>query len=295
FVSTDGSCLGTAGNTESLTIIVRQEAVFDAFVKAWIDFDGNDQFDSDEVILDNFQVFNQAGFQFIDVDYTVPADAVNGLTYLRVRYESNQLSSATGSSSEGEVEDYACLILGAVPVELVRFNGYKEESDVQLEWETATEIDNRGFEVQRSANGIDFETIGWVDGRGTTLENVSYDFRDEKPSTGVNYYRLKQIDFDEAFEYSPVISVEFEEALPGTISVFPNPSTGLFNFRLPINESTDEMEIRISDMTGRVVWTITQDFVQAGTVDLSELPAGVYTMDVITGQTQFTDLISKLK
>lgn len=296
FLTMNGDCLGTAGTQQSLEIIVKQEAVFDAFVKAWIDFDGSGTFDEGtEVILENQVVYNQAGFQTILVNYTIPNDAVVGPTFVRVRYESNQMNSAVGVSSEGEVEDYRCLILGAVPVELVRFTGYKDDAAVQLEWETATEVDNKGFEVQRSQNGVDYQVIGWVDGRGTTLETVQYQFRDEEPKTGVNYYRLKQIDFDEAFEYSPVISVEFAEALPGTISVYPNPSTGLVNYRLPIDESANDMEIRISDMTGRVVLTVRQDFMPQGTIDLSALPAGMYTLDVITGQSQFTDLISKLK
>jgi hypothetical protein len=94
-----------------------------------------------------------------------------------------------------------------VPVELTSFSSINEKNDVILNWITATETNNQGFEVQRKTNG-EYDRIGFVEGHGTTTELQNYTFRDKDVNAGSYYYRLKQVDYDGTFEYSGEIAVE---------------------------------------------------------------------------------------
>jgi hypothetical protein len=91
-----------------------------------------------------------------------------------------------------------------LPVELIQFSALKQTDGVLLNWTTASEINNDYFDIERSINGIDFEQIGRLAGSGTTSEIRKYSFTDRETRSS-SYYRLKQVDFDGAFEFSPFI------------------------------------------------------------------------------------------
>lgn len=104
----------------------------------------------------------------------------------------------------GEMCDYAANIL---PVTLAYIDAKIEQSTVVIKWETALEVNNAGFEVQRSSDGRIFETITWVEGVGSTSQSQYYEAKDTDYASGFNYYRLRQIDFDGGVEYSPTVAV----------------------------------------------------------------------------------------
>ena len=111
----------------------------------------------------------------------------------------------------------------AVPVELTSFTGSSVDGNVTLNWSTATEINNRAFEIERRKENSAFVLIGFVEGNGTTTEKQEYTFIDKNITTGKYYYRLKQLDFDGTFEYSNEIEVD---AAPVSFSLeqnYPNP------------------------------------------------------------------------
>lgn len=141
-----------------------------------------------------------------------------------------------------------------VPVELLYFTGEAQEEDVLLEWETASEINNSHFEVERSTNGLEFIQIGIVEGSGTTIEQQYYDFLDENPVIGKNYYRLRQVDFDGNFEYTNVVVVEFHKEGVATndiqINAFPNPTINVLNIK---TENLDIEGYRIFNSIGQLV------------------------------------------
>lgn len=114
---------------------------------------------------------------------------------------------------------------GVLPVELVYFKAKRQDEKIIINWQTANEINNEGFEIQRSQNGLDFEKIGWVDGFGNSFEQNNYQFIDEEKTIGLTHYRLKQIDFDGQFELSNIIIIdaEFNRELG-----YPNPANDLF-------------------------------------------------------------------
>jgi hypothetical protein len=94
-----------------------------------------------------------------------------------------------------------------LPVTLFYFTAESEESKAIIKWGTKCEIENRGFEILKSSNAVDFEKIGWVDGHGTTSLEQNYTFEDTRSCETI-YYALKQIDIDGKSEKSPIVSIE---------------------------------------------------------------------------------------
>ena len=136
---------------------------------------------------------------------------------------------------------------GILPVELIKFYSYTtERNEVKLNWETASEINNLHFEIEHSLNGIDFEKIGILEGKGTTNINQVYDYVHLKSAFGNNYYRLKQVDYDLSFEYFNIIS-QFVQGERG----FQVRVNSLNLLSMEVNQPT---QILVSDMTGRVVF-----------------------------------------
>lgn len=111
----------------------------------------------------------------------------------------------------------------ALPVEMATFTAKAEGTTNRLEWTTLSEQDNAGFEVERSANGTEFDQIGRVAGNGTTLEVSNYQFIDENPIVGTNYYRLRQINSDGSFEYSNIVEVTASPLKNSLVKIYPNP------------------------------------------------------------------------
>lgn len=143
-----------------------------------------------------------------------------------------------------------------VPVELLSFTGKITERGNLLNWETASEINNKGFHVQRSIDdGFTWETLGFKEGKGTTLETQTYNFLDDKPINGKNYYRLKQEDFDGSVDYSETILLENEVTTTAfKVSIYPNPTTtnALVNLEIQ-GEALGEISYQIVDVNGRIL------------------------------------------
>ncbi len=141
----------------------------------------------------------------------------------------------------------------ALPVELISFTGQKADQGVELNWQTVSELNNAGFEIQKSENALDWEIIDWMPGRGTTEELNTYSFLDTKPYVGHNYYRLKQIDFDGQFAFSNIVNVK-GELNDLAIQIVPNPSIGDFTVTVA-NPQNSKMKITLFDSRGEVFWT----------------------------------------
>jgi hypothetical protein len=133
----------------------------------------------------------------------------------------------------------------AMPVTLVRFDGQSTVIGNELTWTTTSETNNKGFQIERSADAKNFQTTGYVDGSGDTKEMRVYRFTDRTPFP-TTYYRLKQIDYDGQFEYSKVIAVGGDGAI---VKVFPNPAQNY----LTVSGITQKQPLSIVDQNGRVV------------------------------------------
>lgn len=114
-----------------------------------------------------------------------------------------------------------------LPISLLHFSSLIDGQKVRLNWQTASETNNDFFEIQRSANGINWETISTVDGAGNSTFRIQYNYIDTKPLKTLSYYRLKQVDFDGKFSYSPILSVRFSTSKAQTqpaLKTYPNPA-----------------------------------------------------------------------
>ncbi len=138
-----------------------------------------------------------------------------------------------------------------LPVELTEFKVTATDNNVTLDWETATELQNKGFEIERSTDGETWEMIGFVEGNGTSLEINNYNFIDENFLPGINYYRLKQIDFDGAFEYSLIKGIEIiSQNKNQSIKVYPTKVATIVEIHSETNfEGVARIQIHSTSMT----------------------------------------------
>ncbi|HET9502373.1 MAG TPA: T9SS type A sorting domain-containing protein [Hymenobacter sp.] len=144
-----------------------------------------------------------------------------------------------------------------LPVTLVSFTAARSGENAQLAWATASEKNNRGFEVQVSADGKTFRTLSFVASKGSNSStNLDYKYTDtEAGKAGLRYYRLRQVDFDGTDSYSPVRAVSFDGAgaLAAELNVYPNPVTGS-DARLFIQTAeVGNAHLRITDLMGRTI------------------------------------------
>lgn len=172
-----------------------------------------------------------------------------------------------------------------LPIELTNFEGHKNGSKVDLNWVTATEINNDYFTIERSADGNNFETIAKVKGAGNSVDEINYTHIDNQPTIGLNYYRLKQTDFDGTFTYSQVVSVEFENQVNGNVNIYPNPvqSGNAINIVLPSNIS-DVAQVEIySAGNGKKVFNHNIENSNKKIELPSSLSSGLYLVRVSSG------------
>jgi hypothetical protein len=172
-----------------------------------------------------------------------------------------------------------------VPVELISFTANASEGLVELNWSTATETNNRGFEIQRS-NEAEFETIAFVEGFGTTTEFHTYSYNDKSINAGKYSYRLKQVDFDGSFEYSKVIHVEVpvlrEFALDQN---YPNPFNPSTTIKFSLPEASD-VSLTIYNTLGQKVTELVNTKLEAGRYSYQwnaiNVPTGMYIYEMRT-------------
>lgn len=172
-----------------------------------------------------------------------------------------------------------------VPVELISFNAEVVNNRVELTWMTATETNNRGFEIERSQKSNvksqnEWETIGFVQGSGTTMIPQSYSFVDANLKSGKYFYRLKQIDFDGTFEYSNTIEMDFAPVTSFVLDQnYPNPfnPTTKISWQSPVSS---RQILKVYDILGNEIATLVDEYKEAGRYevgfDATNLPSGIY-------------------
>jgi len=167
-----------------------------------------------------------------------------------------------------------------VPVELISFSATTDSKNVNLNWATATETNNSGFEIERRYDKTDWLEIGFVPGHGTTTEKQNYSYIDQNVNAGIYSYRLKQVDFDGTFEYSNEILVNVTASLEFTLDQnFPNPfnPNTLIKYSIP---KSSQVSLKIFNTLGQEMETLVNEEKQVGTYEVnwnaSNLQSGVY-------------------
>lgn len=236
----------------------------------------------DGVALVNNATNTVIAFISYEGSFTANNGPANGMTSTDVGV--SESGSSPDQSMQDEDGDGTWVIgppsKGVLPIELVSFLVNKRDNKVVITWRTATEINNDYFTVERSADGVRFESLGTVSGAGNSDVLRRYEYVDAHPVPGINYYRLKQTDYDGKFTYSDVVTVDFRPE--GTVSIAPAPVRDLMTIRLMPAEKDGAMVIY--DASGRVLASRT---IEAGTdvmeTNVSHFPHGMYFIRVQYG------------
>lgn len=176
-------------------------------------------------------------------------------------------------------------ISAPLPVEMTAFSARLLDDGVHLNWNTATETNNRGFQIERSAGSIArFAPIGWVAGHGTTTEPRVYTFLDaDVPATDVLYYRLRQTDLDGQEHLSDIRAVQPDgSGQEAQVAVWPNPAFGKIRLQLPVAAVLETAQVSILNSTGVPVLQFAA-LPESGEVDVQYLQPGFYWVQVVVG------------
>jgi hypothetical protein len=170
---------------------------------------------------------------------------------------------------------------GVVPVELTSFTASANFNEVILNWTTASELNNSGFEIQKKNESDDWFTIGFIKGSGTTQQNHNYSFTDNSSVSGKYSYRLKQVDDDGSFEYSDIVEVDVNN-IPNEFSLeqnYPNPFNPSTTIKYSLPEA-GKITLKLYDILGNEIAVLEEGFKERGNYNLdvnaSSLASGFY-------------------
>ena len=173
-----------------------------------------------------------------------------------------------------------------LPVDLIAFTAEPlSNKDALLQWTTASEINNSHFDVERSYDGRTYEAVGEVAGNGNSQHQIEYSYTDASVSKVQNtvYYRLKQVDFDGAYEYSDIRVVRFD-AVGNDMQLvaYPNPMSDELNVMLSL-PSGEKYQLQVTNLQGELVHQKNHVFSSGlHTLDLSQWNSGMYIVEVIS-------------
>ncbi len=209
-------------------------------------------------------------------------------------------SGGTITNTGIDLSKYSAITIGSslevLPVQLISFTGQKfNDHESQLDWTTASETNNQEFIVERSSDGLVFTEIGRKAGAGNSGSINNYELIDLTPLSGINYYRLKQVNFDGTFDYSNVISVSFDGINANAeeddkVDLLNSLSAPALRITTPASWSNNSYTIEVFNISGQMVKSL-GDFDMGGgseeikNLDLGSLPSGVYVA-VLSNNTQ---------
>ncbi len=227
------------------------------------------------------------------IGFTVPSNTVNLVVSNNPHNRSYNFNGTTWSSYSKDYEFRAIMNITSypMPVELSSFSAKCLNNNVKLDWKTATELNNYGFEIERTSvignqSSINWERVGFVNGHGNSNSIKQYSYVDESLTESGKYlYRLKQIDNDGAFEYSQEVEVNFVSAVSFNLSQnYPNPFNPSTTIKYSIpSVGTSLMkfvQLKVYDILGNTVATLVNEDKPAGSYevkfDASQLSSGIY-------------------
>ncbi len=200
-----------------------------------------------------------------------------------------------GSFTDSESTSNICLD-NLLPVELIYFKGESNLRGNLLSWVTATEIENDFFHLERSYDGIDFEVITKIQGNGNSTESHFYQFLDQQPRIGINYYRLSQFDFDGDQSYvGDIIALEYTNG--EFVQVYPKPTTNFLNISY-FGKARGPLDIRLFDAAGKRLKSYHFE-VEAGINEMQlsivDFPSGIYFLQINDQKESSYERIMKLE
>ncbi len=261
--------------------------------------------------MDNWQISGSNGASAYVTLYWDDGDIseITKLEYLTIAHWNGSKwemlpASATGNPKSGQirtnapVSSFSPFTFGStevtenpLPVEIVDFTGLQSDNTVVLEWTTLSEKDNDFFEIERSTDGINFATIGFVQGAGNSVEKLAYNFADNAPESGRAYYRLSQVDYDGTRSYADrLVSVVYAADRDIRLTIVPNPTRGLFNVLV---KGASEGVAKLLSQSGKPI-RIVEIHLSDELIDISDLPNGIYILQYQTGDNVVHERVVKL-
>ncbi len=159
-----------------------------------------------------------------------------------------------------------------IPLTLVNFTAQKENQTALLQWQTAQELNTNHFEIERSADALNFKKIGTLPAKGNTAGYANYNFTDANPIDGSNYYRLKMADKNGEFTYSPIRLLKFEAA--NNFTIYPNPTSKTLSVQLNKLQSAGNETLQITNSIGQVM--LQQKIAGNTTINVENFARGIY-------------------
>ncbi|MFT5859922.1 MAG: hypothetical protein ACI865_002028 [Flavobacteriaceae bacterium] len=179
-------------------------------------------------------------------------------------------NGAVGFSTGTAYNEPLCTI-PVLPIELLSFTASVQNTDVELNWITASENNNDYFTIERSTDALNFTSISTLSGAGNSAEMISYSTVDDRPFTGVSYYRLEQTDYDGETSYSNIVAVELNEY---SLAIYPNPFSDETTFQTA--EKLNGAKLTVYNSCGRVVKQLKNISGQTFTLAREDLSGGLY-------------------
>ncbi|MEL7247553.1 MAG: T9SS type A sorting domain-containing protein [Bacteroidota bacterium] len=192
-------------------------------------------------------------------------------------------------TARGGTHDIGAANVAFLPVELLFFAGNTTDDGNTLTWETASEQNNQGFSIEHSTDSKTWTVIDFQVGSGTSNQTQTYSYLHDAPKAGINYYRLRQIDYDSSYDYSDIIAINYEATgAKGELLVFPNPATNTLNYRVP--DLTTVQSVQLLDLFGKQVKSVP---ITNGQLSLADVPSGSYMLRVETATQMWQQRVVK--
>lgn len=240
--------------------------------------------------LETTGVIYDTGWKQVSFTYTATA----AYQYVTIGNFHNDATTTHTSFGSGTYANYGCYYYiddvviqpaAPLPVSLLAFTVENKNNVNHLEWSTATEINNAYFEIEKSTNGNDFLPIGIVEGGGNSTEVLNYETDDRNAASGINYYKLKQVDYNGTYRYSEIIAINNK---PSTNHCFAYSDEATGNFILSCHPS-DLLQIQVITTDGKVIQNIERINNTESKIILDKFRNGIYIIRVYDGIT--TDYI----
>ncbi|MFA6152475.1 MAG: GEVED domain-containing protein [Chitinophagaceae bacterium] len=268
------NCLLTTNNTGST-----------ARYAAWIDWNNNGSFQASEGLTTTSPAGSTSGtVTFTWTGTFLTNHIATDHTYARIRVTTEAITTANDKNApfqDGEVEDYFIPFADVstpLPVKLISFNALADEANISLNWDVADQHNVDYYEVQKSSNGIDFAGAGSVK---AAEGKKHYSLTDQNPVSGLNFYKLKSVDFDGRYQYSGnTLRLNFSRGFK-QINIYPNPAKKTIIVR---SGQSGNLSLMVYNIKGQAV--IQKNLsTEITTIDISGLKSGNYYFKVYDGTT----------
>ena len=209
-------------------------------------YDTNADGNPNQITTNTYDVNNNLLTQNVDTNADGNSNQIQTYTY---DVNNNQLTSLNDTDADGNPNQITTYTYGScapLPIELNSLIAKTDNNFVIISWQTASEENNAGFKIERSKNASDWEVLGFVRGLGASNYLQKYDWIDNTPLEGINYYRLRQIDFNNAFEYSKVISA-YVDSDEEKIMLYPSVANQHLNL---VTTLDNRYQVSIYNLTG---------------------------------------------